>query len=572
MTDYKKELIYILRDVIPEEIEDSELESWIEKPKGEGQGDFSFPCFRLSKFINRDAKDIALLVRDQISVPEKFFEKIEVIGPYVNFFVNRKALSREVIEEILIKKEVYGNSAEGKEKKVIIEFYSPNTNKPLHLGHVRNNSLGESFSKIYEANSFDVFKTTIINDRGIHIMKSMLAYRKWGMNSSPEEEKIKPDHFVGKYYTLFNQKVSENQALEAEAQNMLVKWEQGDNETIELWKKMNLWVYKGFEETYRNYEVEFDSFEFESEIYEKGKGLVDSGLAEKVFEERDGAVVAPLKKFNLPDKFLLRSDGTAIYITQDMYLAKKRFEEQNFDELIYIIGSEQNLYMQQLFAVLKLLGFPWANNLFHLSYGMVYLPEGKMKSREGTVVNADDILIELKEMAEEEIKKRNPEIKEEDLIERKAKIALAAIKFYMLKIETHKDIHFNPKESISFDGETGPYLLYTYARAKSILRKAGKSKTIIDYSMLKEKPEAELISLMSEFPQTVADSLRIKSTHRICHYLIALAHKFNSYYHDFPVISENEKLQISRLALVESVSIVLKNGLKLLAIKVLEEM
>src|SRR3989344_881795 len=381
-------------------------------------------------------------------------DKVAPNGPYINFYLNKKNLSTSVLHKIQQQKENYGQQSFG--EKIMIEFSSPNTNKPLHLGHVRNISLGDSISRILSFLGNDVIKGCLVNDRGIHICKSMLAYKKWGHNKNPDK---KSDFFVGDFYVLFAKKATEHPELEQEAQEMLRLWEKGDKEVVALWKKMNEWVYAGFEETYAKLAVSFDKYYYESAIYLFGKEIAQEGLKKEIFFDKDGAIVAPLQEFGLPDKVLVRSDGTTIYITQDLYLALKKFEDYKLNRSIYVVGSEQNLHFQQLFAILKKLGHKFADGCYHLSYGMVNLPEGKMKSREGTVV----------------------------LQQRGKQVGIAALKFHMLKIDAAKDMVYNPKESISFEGETGPYVQYTHARISSILRKHGELASDISLSSIGER-------------------------------------------------------------------------------------
>ncbi len=620
--NFKQSIANALAEILGNEVSFQEILEWIEVPRDSLHGDYCFPCHKLSKTLQKSPIEIAQIISKQLEFDSNVIEKIEVAGPFINFFVNKSVLTKKTLTEILEKEDLFGSNNIGKGKKIVIEFSSPNTNKPLHIGHVRNNSIGDAIANICKALSFEVIKYSIINDRGIHICKSMLAYKKWGLNRNPKEEGIKSDHFVGQFYVLFNKKLQEDSSLELEAQNLLKKWEQGDSETIALWNKMNSWVYQGFEKTYLDFKVSFDEFFYESQIYKQGKELIDEGLSKGVFLEKDGAIIAPLKKFNLPDKVLIRSDGTSIYVTQDIYLAKLKFDKYGFDQAIYVVGSEQNLYFKQLFSVLELLGFEWSKKLHHLSYGMVYLPKGKMKSREGTVVDADNLLNELISLAVEELKKRYSlsneellqkkkelekrfnvnelksetakekikkelslkveELKEFGLLgrkefEKRAKaIALAAIKFYMLKIDAVKDIHFNPKESVSFEGETGPYIQYSFARAKSILNKSEineKSLMKANFSLLKNEKELELINLLSTYPEVIKDSFNSLSLHKLCHYLIELSSLFNSFYQSVSVLNaDSESLRNARLALVKAVSIELKNGLSILGIDVLEEM
>lgn len=550
-----------------------QIESWLEIPPDKSLGDLAFPCFRLSQQLKKGPQQIALDLKEKIEKKKpKEIERIEVAGPYLNFFFQTELLAEKTVKEILKLKEKYGFNASGKKQRVMVEFSQPNTNKPQHVGHVRNNVIGEAVANLLKANGFKALKVNLINDRGIHICKSMLAYKKWGENRTPESEKIKGDHFVGNYYVMFNKKVRERPELEAEALELLRKWEQGDKETIALWKKMNQWVLAGFNQTYKEMGVSFDEVFVESDLYKGGKKIIEEARKKGLLGEKEGAIVAELERYGLPDKVLLRKDGTALYITQDIYLAKKKFDQFKLARSIYVVGSEQNLYFKQLFKILELLGFKWAKNCHHLSYGMVYLPSGKMKSREGTVIDADDLIKDVEGLAVKELKERYPELKEKELKKRAKAIALAAIKFFMLKVDVVKDILFKPEESVSFEGETGPYIQYAYARAKSILRKA-KAKTFkADFKLLKTAKEKALINLLAKYPEIILDCSKQLSLHKLCHYLIDLSSEFNSFYHELPVLKAGKGLREARLSLVKAFSQVAFNGLSILGIQPLEEM
>lgn len=546
--------------------EQLDFEKLIEIPKDNKNGDFAFPCFVLSKVLKsgpaKIAEDLAL------KLDKANFKKVVVVGPYINFFLNREKLAEKVIIEIEKQKDSFGKSEIGKGKKVMLEFPSPNTNKPLHLGHLRNMSIGESVSRIYEANGFKVVRSSINNDRGIHICKSMLAYKKWGDEKTPESENKKSDHFVGDFYVKYNDEFKKDESLEKEAQEMLKKWEDGDKETIELWKKMNKWAFDGFNETFNKFGIKLDKEFYESEIYKHGKEIISSGLKKGIFTKReDGAIIINLEKEGLGEKVLLRSDGTAIYITQDVYLAKLKFDEYKIDESMYVVGNEQEYHFQVLFSILDKLGICDKDKLTHLSYGMVNLPEGRMKSREGTVVDADNLIQELQDVVILGMKERG-NFDEKNSEEKSLKLALAAIKYFLLKVDFKKSMVFNPKESISFEGDTGPYLEYSYARSSSILRKKEAGKFSIPKEL--EEKELNLILKLNEFKGVVYDSYRQKNPALVANYSYKLAQMFNEFYHACPVIdSENEDF---RLNLVKSFRQVLKNGLALLGIETLEEM
>jgi len=544
--------------------------SLIERPPDPKLGDFSIPCFTLCAKGQSPAEK-ASLVAERIE-RTKGIKKIEAIGGYVNFFVDGSMLAGECIKEILSQRENYGRSTLGREKNVMIEYSAPNTNKPLHVGHLRNDCIGMGASRLFEFHGYRVIKANLVNDRGIHICQAMLAYKKYGQGKTPESEGVKGDKFVGDYYVKFNEESKKNPELNDEAIEMLRKWEQRDPETRKLWKKMRSWVLKGFRETYKKFGSEFDEIFYESQFYDKAKPIIELGLKKGVFEKNEeGAVVARLKQYGLPDKTVLRADGTSIYISNDLVLTKHKEEKFKLYKNIFCIASEQELYLKQLFKIMELLGFPWYKNLEHLSYGLVFLPGGKMKSREGKVIDADDLIASVEELAAGEVKKRFPRLPEREVKKRAEKIALAAIKFSMLRTDHRKNFTFVPEESVSFEGESGPYLQYTYARAKSILRKARPVSPDQDFTLLTSEKEKEIAKTLSLFSETLHKALENRALHILCHYLLELAGLFNAYYHETRVIGSAEK-EAPRLALVEAVSLVLKSGLSILNIPALEEM
>ncbi len=549
-------------------LKETDLINLIEIPPSQELGDYSFPCFSLAKQLKKNPNNIASELAAKISSKE--FERIEAKGPYLNFFINKKLLAEKALNEILKLREKFG-SRKIKEK-VLIESPSPNTNKPLHIGHARNIILAQSVKEILKFSGNEALIVNLNNDRGVHICKSLIAYQKYGNNQTPEKLNKKSDHLVGDYYVKFAQELKANPELEKEAQECLVKWEKGDKKTLALWKKMNSWALNGFKETYKKFNLKIDKNYFESKIYKKGKEIVLEEFKKgKVNKKADGAYFVDLSKEGLGEKILLRADGTAIYITQDIYLALLRKKEFNFDKMIYIVASEQNYHFQVLFALLKLFGYDWVNKLYHLNYGLVNLESGRMKSREGTVVDSDDLIQELDSLALEEIEKRYSNLPDKEKKQRAEKIALSALRYYFLKVDKNKEIVFKPEESISFEGNTGPYLLYTYARARSILRKAKykKSKKSIKIPALNDS-EKSLISQLSNFPEMAKEAYLSLSPNLIANYSFQLAQIFNEFYHSNPVIgSENEPFLLS---LVDSFSQVLKNSLKLLSIETLEEM
>ena len=481
---------------------------------------------------------------------------------------------------------------------VMIEYSLPNTNKPLHLGHVRNNLLGSALARIVEANGNKVVKTNIVNDRGIHICKSMLAWLKWGNGETPESSGKKGDHLIGDYYVAFDkhyreqvkelvaQGMDEETAkqeapLIKEAHEMLVKWEHNDSEVRKLWKQMNEWVYAGFDETYKMMGVSFDKIYYESDTYLEGKEKVIEGLEKGLFYRRDdGSVWADLTGEGLDEKLLLRSDGTSVYMTQDIGTAKLRFQDYPIDKMIYVVGNEQNYHFQVLSILLDKLGFKWGKDLVHFSYGMVELPNGKMKSREGTVVDADDLMAAMIADAYEASKERvkQTEMPEDEAREVARKVGLGALKYFILKVDARKNMLFNPEESIDFNGNTGPFIQYTYARIASILRKA-KDQGIDISSQLPtagcqlSTKETELIQKLSQFPTAVRQAGADYSPSGICNYCYELTKAFNQFYHDFTILGEqNEELRQFRLSLAKAVAKVISLGMGLLGIEMPERM
>ncbi len=540
-------------------------------------GDYSWPCFPLAKIVKKSPREIAEILAEGIK-PTKEIKKAEAVNGYLNFFVNQTLFSENTIKKILKEKDNYGkgNFAKTfKDKKIILEFSSPNTNKPQHLGHLRNNVLGEALASILKSQNFKIFKTNLINDRGIHICKSMLAYQKFGNNETPKSSGLKGDYLVGKYYVLFGEKAKENPKLLDEARELLRKWEAGDKETKKLWQKMNSWVYQGFKETYKKLGVTFDRYDFESKIYESGKKEVLKAFKKGIcYRREDGAIEIDLSKYNLDKKVLIRADGTTIYIVQDIGVAKLRYEEEKFDHCIYITGFEQEYHFKVLFKILELFGFKWANKLFHFPYGMVFLPEGKMKSREGKTVEADELIKEIEYLAKKEILKREPKLSQTELKKRAEKIALSSLKFFLLKFTPKQEIHFDPKKEVYFEGETGPYIQYAYARIQSILRKLKIIKLDkISFSCLGGLDEQILLVSLSQFPQALERSAYNYNPAILCEYLLRLASSFNKFYQKIPVLkAQTKELKEARVALIKCVAIVVKNGLKILGIETLEKM
>ena len=487
-----------------------------------------------------------------------------------------------------------GEAANGDAPLVMIEYSSPNTNKPLHLGHVRNNLLGWSLAKIMEANGYRVVKTNIVNDRGIHICKSMLAWQKWGNGETPASSGKKGDHLIGDYYVLFDkhyreevkdlvaagmdeERAKQEAPLIREAHDMLVRWEQGDEEVRSLWKMMNDWVYEGFDETYRALGVAFDKIYYESQTYLVGKKKVEEGLAKGLFfRKEDGSVWADLTDAGLDQKLLLRSDGTSVYMTQDIGTAQMRFEDYPIDKMIYVVGNEQNYHFQVLSLLLDRLGFKWGKELVHFSYGMVELPNGKMKSREGTVVDADDLVATMisdaRQMSEDKVNKLE-NISEEERQQIARIVGMGALKYFILKVDARKNMLFNPEESIDFNGNTGPFIQYTHARIRSILRKAQDEAPSSLVNAQPNAKETTLIQKLNEFPAAVEQAGKDYSPSGIANYCYELTKEFNQFYHDYSILNaESDDAKALRLVIARNVAKTLKNGMALLGIEVPERM
>lgn len=552
----------------------------LENPPDPGMGDWGFPMFLFAKKFRKGppviAREVAEILAGDSNLAE--YGRVQSQGPYVNVFVSREKAAESVLKDVLLSPESYGKTNSLSGRRIMIEFSSPNTNKPLHLGHLRNDALGESVSRILKFLGAEVYKVCIINNRGVHICKSMLAYKKFGNNETPESLGIKSDRFVGDFYVKFAKWASGDSGAEEEAQEMLRKWEAGDPDTVELWKKMNNWAVSGMERTYKRTGVSFDKYYFESDTYLLGKDAIAKGLEEKIFyKDEEGTTWIDLTEENLDKKVLLRKDGTSVYITQDIGTAIQRHNDWPFDQLVYVVGSEQIYHFKVLFLVLKKLGYSWADMLYHLSYGMVNLPEGRMKSREGTVVDADDLIDSLRDMALEEIKVKNREEAVGDINDVAEKIALGALHYYLLQVTPSKDMLFNPRESLSFNGDTGPYLQYMGARISSVLKKAEASPLVQsaepDYSLLKEEYEWELLKLLGKFPDVVDEAGRNMDPSRIAQYLYEVSKGFSRFYHECPILDEkNPVLSKTRLDLAKALLAVLKNAMNLIMIPFLESM
>jgi arginyl-tRNA synthetase len=554
-----------------------------EKPPKPELGDIGFPLFSYAKQFRMAPAQIALEIANREhdmradNVGRDWPGNLKAVGPYLNVYLDRT----QAVDYLLAHSEEssWGTSSLFNGRKIMVEFSCPNTNKPLHLGHLRNNVLGESLARITAAAGAEVKKVDLINDRGIHICKSMLAYLAYGENRSPEDEGLKSDHFVGKYYVLFNKLKEEDPQAEQKAQELLQKWEAGDPEVIALWKKMNDWAVEGIMATYRRQQVSFDEFHFEHDTYKLGRKEVLDGLARGVFYRgEDGAIWIDLEDLGLGKKVLLRKDGTSIYITQDIGTAIMRHERWPFDELIYVVASEQQYHFKVLFEVLRRLGYDWAANLYHLSYGLVNLPSGRMKTREGTVVDADDLIDELTRLAAQEIVEKDRSEAVGDIQSVAEKIALGALHYFLLQISPNKDMLYNPEQSLSFTGDTGPYIQYMGARASSILRKyeqgeGNASRGTSGAALLASDADWPLVRLLLELSSTVEQSARTKDPSILAGYAHGVASEFSAWYRDNPVLNNDDaNLSASRVALVRAVQSTLRRASELLCMPFLEAM
>ena len=560
----KNKIIQILYTELSEYFDLDELKKALETPPNDEMGDFALPCFSLAKKQRKSPKLIAeeLVLRFQA---KEEFSTVEAVSGYLNFFLERKWVIDQVLHNSL-----QDNYGRGYDKlRTVVEYCSPNTNKPLHLGHLRNMAIGESISRILKYGGQDVNKTCIFNDRGVHICKSMLSYRDFGNGETPETSNIKSDHFVGNYYVKFAQQAKLDSEYLDKALQMLEKWEAGDIEVVTLWGKMNSWAFHGFTETFKLFGTNFDKEYFESKIFQDGKEIILDGLERGIFQKReDGAIIADLEEYGLGEKVLLRPNGTSVYIVQDIYLAYLKNHDFGYDKSIYVVGNEQEYHFTVLKKILQMCGVSYADGIQHLSYGMVELPEGKMKSREGTVVDADDLIINTAQLAGEEILKRYEDMKKIEVERRSLAISLAAIKYQLLKTETSRNMIFNPKEAIRFEGDTGPYLLYSYARASSILRKATENFDTTPWDA--NQSEMRLIKKIAQFPQILQDTMDKLLPSFMANYAYELSQIFNHFFHGCPVLKSENSGQ--RLALVASFRNTIGIALNLLGIETLEEM
>lgn len=574
------------------DIEPSALQ--VSVTRKEFTGDFTLVVFPLLRLSHSTPENTGNAIGEWLKANVPEISEYNCVKGFLNLLFSN-LFWNELFGEIVADKDFGDLPMTG--KNIMVEFSSPNTNKPLHLGHIRNNLLGDSVSRLLKASGNNVIKTTLVNDRGVHICKSMLAWLKVGNGATPESTGIKGDHLVGDMYVAFNDIYKkeveeliaggmdeETAKKEApclkEAHEMLQKWEAGDKEVRDLWARMNGWVLKGFDESYKALGITFDKVYYESQTYLLGKELVQKGLDMGVFvKDPDGSVWCDLTADGLDRKLLIRSDGTSVYITQDLGTAERRFAEYHLDSHVYVVGNEQNYHFQVLKLILKKLGFEWSDNIFHLSYGMVELPEGKMKSREGTVVDADDLLQKMYEEARatSDESGKLADMSEEDKAKLYHMIGLGALKYFIIKVDPKKTMLFNPKESIDFNGNTGPFIQYTHARIRSILRKAAEKGIEYSASPLPKvelsAKEIRLIKLLNTFPSRVAEGAQAYSPAVIANYAYDLAKEFNQYYHDTPILKEeNEDVLKMRLVLIDTLSAVLRKAMGILGIELPERM
>ncbi|MGD9558321.1 MAG: arginine--tRNA ligase [Mangrovibacterium sp.] len=568
----------------------------IQATRKDVEGDLTVVVFPFLRYSRKSPEQTAADLGGYLKAKVEDIRSVAVIKGFLNVSISEKYWIRQLLEASQTEK--YGCVSPGERSPlVMIEYSSPNTNKPLHLGHIRNNLLGYSLAEILAANGNKVVKTNIVNDRGIHICKSMYAWLKWGEGKTPEKTGTKGDHLVGEFYVLFDKHYKEEieelvkQGLSKEeaeqkapsilaARELLLKWESHDPETIALWKMMNEWVYEGFDLTYKELGVDFDKIYYESETYLAGRDEVLRGLEKGVFyRKEDGSVWADLAAEGLDQKILLRNDGTSVYMTQDIGTAKLRFNDYPIDKMIYVVGNEQNYHFQVLSILLDRLGFSWGRDLHHFSYGMVELPNGKMKSREGTVVDADDLIAEMVKVARktsEELGKLE-DYTEEEAVKTYKMIALGALKYFILKVDPKKSMLFNPEESIDFNGNTGPFIQYTYARIRSVLRKAVEKKMKASLTgnedITLSGKELELVKSVTLFPAVVKEAGDVYSPALIANYIYSLVKEYNQFYHDHSILAENnEDIRNFRLILSVTVSEIVKTGMGLLGINVPERM
>jgi len=568
----------------------------LQQTRKEFEGDITLVVFPFVKNARKSPEETARLLGEYLTENSEVVKDYNVVKGFLNLTITHAWWNKVLVNAF--SDERFGVTEGSDDSQlVMIEYSSPNTNKPLHLGHIRNNLLGYALSEIMKNNGYKVVKTNIVNDRGIHICKSMYAWQQWGEGKTPESTGIKGDHLVGDFYVMFDKQykkeiaeLKEKNVPQEEAENiapsilaareLLLKWEANDEETVNLWKTMNQWVYDGFDVTYKELGVDFDKIYYESETYLHGKDEVLRGLSEGIFYQKDDSSVwADLTPAGLDQKLLLRSDGTSVYMTQDIGTAQMRFRDYPIDKMVYVVGNEQNYHFQVLAKLLDMLGYEWGKDLHHFSYGMVELPSGKMKSREGTVVDADDLMADMKEVARkmgEELGKLEG-LSEEEADRTYKMIALGALKYFILKVDPKKNMTFNPEESIDFNGNTGPFIQYTHARIRSVLRKAEDAGISIDPAfpadLVLEAKEKELLKTIALFPDTVAQAGVDYSPAVIANYCYELTKQFNQFYHDHSILNERDEVKKNfRLVLSAVVVKILRTGMGMLGIEMPDRM
>ena len=551
----------------------------------EFEGNLTVVVFPFLKASRKSPEATATELGEWLVANEAAVEKFNVVKGFLNISI-KSDFWIDVLNDVANADDFGIKPVTDESQLVMVEYSSPNTNKPLHLGHVRNNLLGYSLSLILKANGYKVVKTNIVNDRGIHICKSMLAWQKWGDGITPEKAGKKGDHLIGDFYVEFDkhykaelkalkesglsdEEAEKQSTLMQEAREMLRKWEQNDPEIRGLWKTMNEWVYAGFDDTYKRMGVEFDKFYYESDTYLEGKDLVLGGIEKGImYRKEDNSVWADLTADGLDHKLLLRGDGTSVYMTQDIGTAKLRYQDYPIDKMVYVVGNEQNYHFQVLALLLDKLGFKWGKDLVHFSYGMVELPHGKMKSREGTVVDADDLMDEMINSAAEAAAERMKDIPADEAAEIARVIGLGALKYFLLKVDPRKNMMFNPQESIDFNGNTGPFIQYTYARIQSVLRRAQEQAATLTVKPVPSEKEVTLIQKIADFPSVVEDAGRNYSPAVIANYCYDLAKEYNQFYHDYPILKEEaENVRAMRLLLSSVTARTLKSAVALLGIE-----
>ncbi|MDO5760296.1 MAG: arginine--tRNA ligase [Bacteroidota bacterium] len=577
-------------NVLPQEVV-------LQPTKKEFEGDYTLVVFPYVKIVKKTPEILAKEIGEKVKASSDIVTDYNVIKGFLNFSTNKSYWNTFLNKNK--NNETFGYHTQKEKNTIVVEFSSPNTNKPLHLGHIRNNLLGWSISQILKANGYDVKKVNLVNDRGVHICKSMVAWLKFANKETPQSSGMKGDHLVGKYYVVFDkeykkeinelisQGLSEQEAkkqapIMQEAQNMLVKWEEKDKETRELWQKMNSWVYDGFEATYKRLGIDFDKIYYESDTYLLGKDLVKEGLEKGVFyKKEDGSVWINLTEEGLDEKLLLRKDGTSVYMTQDIGTACLRHKDFDSNRLIYVVGNEQIYHFQVLKIVMQRLGFDWAKDIYHLSYGMVELPNGKMKSREGTVVDADELMQEMFDEAKQQTLEKG---KQHDLSPEQAEelyntLSLGALKYFILKVDPSKTMLFNPQESIDFNGNTGPFIQYTFARIQSIIRRAKEEKNIdiakidINQDIQLTDKEIEVLKTLSSFPNVTKEAAKNYSPSLIANFVYTLAKNFNTFYQDCNILrEENQDIMQERICLAFFTGEVIKRAMNLLGIDVPQRM